>query len=98
MENWQIQAEQFAERTADAQAQLLELKGQGHYEWAARLAEAQADVRALAEALQMQRTHGHTQSAAGIGRSNFHWCTSCESRRDNALARPGVVRLLAEKE
>mgnify|MGYP001618161376 CR=1 FL=1 len=49
----------------------------------AQFAEAQADLRALAEALQMHRTHGHT----------FHGCTGCESRRDNALARPGVRRL-----
>ena len=52
-----------------------------------QLAEAHADVRALAEALLMHRTHGHT----------FHGCTGCQSRRDNALALPGVQRLVEVK-
>ena len=46
------------------------------------LAEAQADMRVLAEVLQMHRTHGHG-------------CIGCECRRDKALALPGVVRVLA---
>ena len=45
--------------------------------------EMEADVRALAKALQM---YGDS------------CCSYCESRRANALARPGVVRLLAKKE
>ena len=52
-----------------------------------QLAEAQADVRALAEAMRTHRFHGHT----------FFGCTGCRCRRDKALARPGVVRVLAEE-
>ena len=50
----------------------------------AQLAEAQANVRALAEVLQTHKTHNHG-------------CLTCECRRDKALARPGVVVLLGSE-
>ena len=56
--------------------------------WALAMEEMEADVRALAEALRIHSAHNHT----------FDWCLGCRSRRDEALARPGVRRLLGEKE
>ena len=60
-------------------------------EWRAELweelFEARADIRVLARVLQRHRTHAHT----------FNGCNDCRSGRDEALARPGVVRVL-EKE
>ena len=53
--------------------------------WALGMQEMEADLRALAEAVEMHRTHGHSCNNCGY----------CESRLDNVLARPGVRRLLA---
>ena len=92
--NAEIQRDEAREQLADTKANLAYVLMEHGKAWSIvhllkhDLAEAQADVRALAEALQMHRTHGHP----------FHGCTGCESRRDNALARPSVVRVLAEKE
>ena len=55
--------------------------------WALEMQEMEADLRARAEVLQMHSDHGHT----------FHGCTGCRSRRDNALARPGVAAVMKQE-
>ena len=99
-ENWRAQAEHDAERIADAQAQLLELKGQGHYEWAARLADAQTDILSLAVPLRAL-FEGEAQAENSPNSPISIWdmlSKAFNMQVKEALDRPGVQRLLAAAE
>ena len=67
---------------------LLEMRGHGHYEWAASLEAAKADVRALAEASNMLVW----EIDRGTYSSKKERATAA-SALATALARPGVLAL-----
>ena len=79
------------DRLNEALATLAERAGHNHYEWAERLAAAQADVLALADVLIRSRPHIGNESLRDWPRTSVfdQLLTDVAS----VMARPGVVKL-----
>ena len=97
--NAEIQRDEAREQLADTKANLAYVLMEHGKAWARvhllehDLAEAQADVRALAEAINIQ---GCNCGARAESPNTHPHVSGCPTGK--ALARPGVQRLLAEKE
>jgi len=91
-----IALDQTQERLAESRAALVEAQGLSHYEWASRLAEALADVRALAElAISLERNLPILQRDIG------HYSIAIQALTvgcEEVLDRPSVKRVMEEQE